>query len=56
MKAKTPEAPQLMVAADEPHNNVPLDNAAADVDQAPAEDNDYGDGDGDMEYAGYDED
>lgn len=44
-----------MVAADEA-DNVPIDNAAADVDQAQAEDQDYGDGDADMDYAGYDED
>lgn len=33
-----------------------LDNVAADTDQAPAEDNDYGDGEADMDDAGFDED
>ncbi|XP_028787065.1 probable helicase MAGATAMA 3, partial [Neltuma alba] len=53
MKVKITEAPPLVAAADETDNIVPLDNGAADAEQ---ELPDYGDGDADMEYAGYDED
>ncbi|KAF7842677.1 putative helicase MAGATAMA 3 [Senna tora] len=50
MTADIPEVP------DEDDDNVPLYNAVADADQVQAEENDYGDGDADMDDAGYDED
>lgn len=54
MKAINKDA-QMMEDMDELDNdNVAAYNIAGDADQAPAEDNDYGDGDGDV--GGYDDD
>ncbi|XP_061373164.1 probable helicase MAGATAMA 3 isoform X2 [Gastrolobium bilobum] len=55
MQAKKDEPSQGTVPADAVENDAPLNNAAAD-DQVQPEDHEYGDGDADMDDAGYDDD
>ncbi|CAJ2673175.1 unnamed protein product [Trifolium pratense] len=55
MQVKTAEPPQATEHDNAVNNGMPIDNVTEQFDRVQADDNDYGDGDADMDYGGYDD-